>query len=81
MTYHELSTKKYWQASTVSEIKQLKKEQNSRSVRAFNMFLVFFLVFLGCSYLLQQEPGWLAPMVTSIEQIGIVEQIRSMFVQ
>ena len=64
----------------MSEIAQAKKEQTGRSVRAFNMFLVAFLVFLGCSYIIQHNPDWVSTTLTYVEQTGIFEKIRLMMV-
>ncbi len=81
MAYQELTCEKYWQASAKSEIAQLKAEQTGRSVRAFNMFLVAYLMFLGATYLLTQQPDWLPATLTYFEQTGIAERLRSIVVR
>ena len=64
MTYQELTSEKYRQASAKAEIAQLKKEQTSSSVKAFIQFMVAYLVIAGSAYLLNQNPEWLPAMFT-----------------
>lgn len=81
MAYKNLTSEKYWRASALSEIAQAKEAQTSQSIRTFNMFLVFYLVLIGCTFLLKQNPDWLLPILAFVEQTGITEQLRAIVVR
>lgn len=80
MAYQELSTSKYWRASALSEVKQIKQAQASQSIRSFNLFMVAYLVIMGCMYLMN-HPDMLAQVYTVVEQTGVPAKIQSLIAQ
>jgi len=78
MVYQELTSEKYWRASAMSEIAEIKECQSSRSVRAFSQFLVVYLLLTGASFLMAQNPDWLPATLTYLEESGIGERLRSL---
>lgn len=77
MTYHELSTQKFYHDSLKQEIKAVRRQKNKEAVQAFMQFLFFTVVMMLTTVAVHQMPNWLPTVTAYMDQYGINEAIQT----
>ena len=76
MSYHQLSTTKYWKESAKAEIRAYRKQKNREAVQSFFTFLFVVAVVIGVAFALKTMPTWL-PVVENF--VADQEWITNLF--